>query len=129
MKNSMCKCNEGQLIYIFNCETWKIYSQQPPICPYTTYIEDFLYFIHSNLFADFTSTKYTNSAYHCFDNPFKFLTHSTFVLNMLSFDFWIPIRINDYYRFMPNSLPTGITMADPYLKSLGCIQFSQILLL
>jgi hypothetical protein len=47
----------------------------------------------------------------------------------VSFDVWIPIRINDYYRFMPNSLPTDITIADPYLKSLGCIQFSQILLL
>jgi len=57
----MCKYNEGQLIYVFNCETWKIYSQQPPTCPYITYIEDFLYFIHSNLFADFTSTIYTNS--------------------------------------------------------------------
>jgi len=30
---------------------------------------------------------------------------------------------------MPNSLPTGITMVDPYLKSLGCILFSQTLLL
>ena len=46
----------------------------------------------------------------------------------VSFDVWIPIRINDYC-FMPNSFPTGITMADAYLKSLGCIQFSQILLL